>query len=49
MARLTTAKASEGHAAYGSGRSGLPRARALSRVALSRVMVVGGVGTTCMA
>ena len=49
MAWLTTAEASEGHAAYGGGCNGLPCARALSRMALSGAVVVGGVGTSSMA
>ena len=49
MAWLTIAKASEGHVAYGGGCNGLPHARALSKGALSRAVVVGGVGTTSTA
>ena len=49
VARLTTAEASEGHVAYGGRHSFLPRPRALSRVAQSGAVVVGGVGTTSMA
>ena len=48
MAWLAIAKASERHAACSGGCSGLPRARALSRVALRRAVIVGGVGTTSM-
>ena len=49
MAWLTIAKASEGHAAYGGRCSSLPHAGALSRVAQSGSVVVGGVGITSMA
>jgi hypothetical protein len=49
VARLSTTKASKRHAACSDGRSGLPRARALSKVALSGVVVVGVLGTTSMA
>jgi len=49
VARLATTVASEGRAACRGGRIGLPRAGVLSRVALSRVVVVGGVGTTSTA
>ena len=49
MAWLAIAKTGERHAAYRGGCSSLPHARALGRVALSRAVVVGGVGTTSMA
>ena len=44
VAWVATTKESERHVPYRGGRSGLPRARALSRA-----VVVSGVGTTSMA
>jgi hypothetical protein len=49
VARLATTKIGERHVACRGGCSSLPRARALSRAALSEAVVVGGVGTTSMA
>jgi hypothetical protein len=51
VTRLATGEAREGHTACGGGRRCLPRtlARALSRVALSGAVPVGGVGTTTTA